>query len=188
MSNREPDDRSIWKGFLAGAAGGLVASWAMNKSASVMGALNGKGETSQTRRHPTQRIEPDEGPQDQREAPGTDETPTVRSASLLAHKVLHRELTDQEKQIAGPFIHFAFGAATGGIYGVLAEIAPKTASGAGLPFGLAVWLGADETALPALGLTKLPDYPLGQHIRGLAMHLVYGSATEGVRRAVRAAL
>ena len=60
---------------------------------------------------------------------------------------------------------------------------------AGLPFGAAFWLLADETAVPLLGLSKGPtEYPLSTYAYALASHLVYGLTAEAVRRAVRGAL
>jgi len=79
--------------------------------------------------------------------------------------------------------------ASGGIYGAVAERLPGASMGAGLPFGAAVWLVADEVVVPALGLSKKPtEYPFSSHAYALASHLVYGLATEMGRRVVRSAL
>jgi uncharacterized membrane protein YagU involved in acid resistance len=68
-------------------------------------------------------------------------------------------------------------------------MAPSTTAAWGLPFGAAVWLGADEVAVPAFGLSKAPmEYPASTHASALAAHLVYGLTVDVVRRAVRAAL
>jgi hypothetical protein len=46
--------------------------------------------------------------------------------------------------------------------------------------------GADEVALPALGLSDKPAaYPLSMHLYGLVSHAVYGVTTGTVRRIVR---
>lgn len=80
-------------------------------------------------------------------------------------------------------------ALTGAMYGAMSELWPEAAVGAGLPFGAAVWLAADEIAVPALGLSKpATEYPLSKHAYALASHLVYGVTTEVVRRVVRQAL
>jgi putative membrane protein len=98
-------------------------------------------------------------------------------------------VTDRERELAGPAVHYAFGAAVGGAYGLLAELAPATAGGGGLPFGTAVWLAADEAALPALGLSPPPtEYPLSSHAHSLASHWIYGVTTDLVRRLVRCIL
>jgi hypothetical protein len=57
---------------------------------------------------------------------------------------------------------------------------------AGVPFGAILFAGADEVALPALGLSDKPAaYPLSTHVYGLVSHAVYGVTTETVRRIVR---
>ena len=54
---------------------------------------------------------------------------------------------------------------------------------AGIPFGAALWLAADEIGVPAAGLAKGPaEYPVSKHASALAAHLVYGATTELVRR------
>ena len=74
----------------------------------------------------------------------------------------------------------------GAVYGAAAEFSSEITSGAGLPFGALIWLGADEGVVPLLGLSKSPtEYPLSIHAYALASHLVYGLTTEAVRRAVR---
>jgi hypothetical protein len=74
----------------------------------------------------------------------------------------------------------------GALYGALAERAPVSSRGFGLPFATALWVGADEVAVPALGLSKRPaEDPISTHASALAAHWVYGAIAEGVRRAVR---
>ncbi len=81
------------------------------------------------------------------------------------------------------------GATSGAIYGAMAELLPSVTLGAGLPFGTAVWLIADEATLPALGLAKSPtEVPVSKHAYALASHFVYGLTTDIVRRVVRRTL
>jgi len=69
------------------------------------------------------------------------------------------------------------------------EIRPKVTTGAELPFGAAVWLVADEVAVPAFGLSKPPwKIPLSTHAKALVSHFVYGLTTDAVGRVVRRAL
>jgi putative membrane protein len=110
----------------------------------------------------------------------------VRAAAAISRGLFRHELSEKEERIAGPVMHYAFGALTGGIYGALAEVAPAVTRGAGMPFGIAVWLGADEITIPALRLAEPPwEHPPMVHARALAAHLVYGTATEGFRKALR---
>lgn len=63
------------------------------------------------------------------------------------------------------------GAVSGAVYGIAAEFAPAVTGGAGVPFGTAVWLVADDLAVPALGLSDSPpDYPASMHAYSLASH------------------
>ena len=113
----------------------------------------------------------------------------VRVARLVSEDVFGHRLAEREKEAAGAVAHYAMGATSGAIYGAAAELLPPATVGAGLPFGAAVWMVADELVVPALGLSKPPAaYPLSTHVYALASHLVYGLTTEAARRAVRSAL
>jgi putative membrane protein len=114
---------------------------------------------------------------------------TVKAAKAISAGIFGHELKEGEKESAGAAVHYAFGTATGGLYGAVAEVLPEVTLGAGLPFGAAFWLVADETAVPLLRLSKPPtEYPLSTHLYAFASHLVYGLTSELVRRAVRKAL
>jgi putative membrane protein len=157
-------DRSVWKGAAAGLLGGLVASWVMNQFQSAVSQLS-------------------DGSSGQQES-GDDAT--MKAADAVADTVAGRHLTHEEKQALGPFVHYAFGSSIGALYGAVAELVPQTTTAWGMPFGVAVWLGADEIAVPAFGLSKAPfEYPASTHASALAAHLVYGVTTDIVRRVLR---
>ena len=177
----------VWKGLAAGLIGGLVASWTMNRFQDVWGALSEDDEKSQGEQSSQQG--PGDGGTGQQQTGEEQDDATVRTASAISEGIFDHELTKGEKKIAGPAVHYAFGTVVGGLYGAAAEITPDVTAGAGLPFGAAFWLVADETALPLLGLSKGPTaYPLSIHVYALASHFVYGLTAEAVRRAVRNAL
>lgn len=114
---------------------------------------------------------------------------TVKAAKAVSEGIFGHELKEREKKVAGAAVHYAFGTATGGLYGAVAEFAPEVTVGAGLPFGAAFWLVADETAVPLLGLSKAPtEYPVSTHVYAFASHLVYGLTAELTRRSLRKAL
>lgn len=174
---------SVWKGLAAGVVGGLVASWVMeefqalwNKAAESLEESRG-GEGSK-------------GEGGQSQGGGEEQEPaTVKAAEAVSENVFGHELTKGEKEVAGPAVHYAMGAGSAAVYGVLSEFVPEVTTGAGVPFGAAVWLLADEAAVPALGLSKGPtEYPLSKHAYSLASHFVYGLTTEFVRRGVRGML
>ena len=174
----------LWKGFAAGLVGGLVASWTMNQ----FQAAWTKAAEGFEKPHGAQSMQPSEGANQGESAQNKEDQDdaTVKAAKAISKGVFNHELQEHEKRPAGAAVHYAFGTATGGLYGVLAEVAPEVTVAAGLPFGAAFWALADETAVPLLGLSKGPtEYPLSVHAYALASHLVYGITTEVTRRAVR---
>jgi hypothetical protein len=178
--------------MIAGAAGGLVASWVMNQFQAMLSRVTHGVE----RPHGAQSLQqgsPRHGVARELQERGRDreeDNAAVRTAVVVSERLFGLELADREKrEIAGAVVHYAFGVATGGVYGAIAELKPATTTGAGLPFGAAVWLIADEIIVPALGLSKPPTkYRLSTHASSIASHLVYGLTTEIVRREVRRAL
>jgi putative membrane protein len=179
-------EASVWKGVVAGLAGGLIASWTMNQFQAAWTKLAGNSEKP----HGAQSMQPTQGSTgNQAQDMNEQDDATVEVAKLVSEHVFHHELQEHEKKPAGAAVHYAFGTATGGLYGALAEISPAVTTGAGLPFGAVFWLVADEVTVPLLGLSKGPtDYPLSTHVFAFAAHLVYGMTTEFSRRALRQVL
>jgi putative membrane protein len=70
-------------------------------------------------------------------------------------------------------IHFAFSIIAGIAYGALVEFFPIVALGAGVAFGLVIWIGAHEVIMPLLGLTPaawaLPASEQGSEFFGHAL-------------------
>jgi len=89
----------------------------------------------------------------------------------------------ETRQWLGTAAHYAFSAAVGVNYLLASERAPELRRGYGTVYGSLVWATAEETAAPALGLSKTPDrVPLGAHAHGLSAHWVYGATLETFRR------
>lgn len=163
-------DPAVWKGVVAGVAGGLVASWVMTQFQAQLSKLS---------------PEPEGG----RDMSDEEDDATMKTAAAITEAATGHQLTKKEKKGAGPTVHYAFGSAMGGVYGGLSEVVPAAAEGWGLPFGTVLWFAADEVAVPAFGLSGSPaDSPVSVHASALASHLVYGLTADVVRRAVRAAL
>lgn len=115
----------------------------------------------------------------------SDEPASVKVVRLLGERLTGSPLTEQQKRIGGSIVHHAFGAIVGAIYGAGAAKAPALAAAGGIPFGAVVWLTADETGLPLVGLARNPtEYPAERHAAALATHLVFGGTVEAVRRAL----
>ena len=110
---------------------------------------------------------------------------TVKVADGITHLLLQRPLPEDKKPLAGNLVHYGFGASVGGLYGGLATVMPRITVALGLPFGVAVWLGAHVIMVPALGLAAPPTrQPLTKEALEFVLHLVYGGVTELVRRLI----
>lgn len=154
-------------GLLAGLVAGLAASAAMEafQAAGRRAADAGKSDAEQQRDHAQE-----------------DYPATVKAADQAVQAVTGDPVPEPYRQPAGRAVHYATGAILGAIYGVVTEYQPKAASGFGGAYGLATSLVVDETAVPAAGLSEPPwQTPLSSHGFGLASHMVYGVALEGVR-------
>jgi uncharacterized protein DUF1440 len=171
--------RSVWGGALAGLAGGIAASFAMNRVHALWTRLDA-GEPA-SRRKEEQGGQIEKGRQQRQGADRDEGSSTEKAAGDLAGR-FGVELDDAERKRLGTVLHYAFGATVGAFYGAAAELSPRVTAGGGIPFGAAVWLAADEVGMPAMGFARRPaDQPLNVHLQSLADHAVYGGVTELVR-------
>lgn len=114
------------------------------------------------------------------------EDSTVKVATAISQCVFQHELTEQQKKIAAPVVHYSFGTSVGAIYGTLMESRQVMRAGWGLPFGAVVWLAAHVIAVPALELSEpVIKSALGSEAAEFGAHLVYGVTVESVRRLLR---
>jgi putative membrane protein len=169
---------NVWKGVLAGAAAGLAGTVAMTQFQTLWSKasekLNGNAEGSSS------------------ESQSDSEDATMKAAGKLAELARHRLSRDEKKKL-GPIVHYAFGTGMGALYGALVEIGPRDLRRhdllSGLGFGSVLFAGADEVAVPALGLSGKPsESPASWHLYALASHIVYGVTAGAVRKTVRGAL
>jgi putative membrane protein len=153
--------RHLWKGLLAGALGGFAGSFAMSQFHDLLQ----RGDAFSRQRK---------------------DDSTVKAATAISQCVFQHELTEQQKKIAAPAVHYAFGTSVGAIYGTLVESRQVMRAGWGLPFGAVVWLGAHAIAVPALGLSEpITESDPGSEAAEFGAHLVYGVTVESVRRLLR---
>jgi hypothetical protein len=172
-------NRRFLKSTIAGMIGGLVGSWAMNQFQSGVSTVQEAWKKSDHHRQRPQGSRPS----------SSDESATALLAKRMSQAILGRDLTPDELRIAEPLVHYGFGTISGGVYGFMTEFAPMTKKAAGSLFATALWLVADEIAVPKLRLSKpATAYPPEAHAKALASHLVYGFATEEVRRGIRAVI
>lgn len=173
------NERSAWKGLLAGAAGGLVGTIVMTQFQKGWQKVAEKKSFGDVRTRETRsRAQTSEQKEDT----------TMKAAGKLAHAA-GRELTHEQKRRASPWVHYGFGTAMGALYGMAMETSPRGVRSQRIPFygslfGSALFLGADEMAVPATGLAEAAGSP-SSHVYGWVSHMVYGLTAEFVRRQVR---
>src|SRR5512141_1108411 len=97
---------NIWKGMLAGAFAGLAASWVMSKFQESWSEVQ-------------QKIQQRSG---QKQSGGEDAT--MKTVDAIGQDVLHVEVSQEQKERYAPLVHYAFGIATGTLYGALADCYP----------------------------------------------------------------
>jgi putative membrane protein len=165
------------RGVLAGIAGGLVAGWVMNVWSEGPGTALAKVV---------------ETPEEQKElsAQSDGEDATMKTADAVVSALEGgQHLTHEQRATGGPIVHYAYAALVGGLYGGLAEYSSLVRAGFGTAYGSALFVGGDLIAVPALGLSKpLSSFPASSFAAPFTTHLVYGAATELVRRLVRVVL
>jgi putative membrane protein len=164
------ENGNVLKGLAAGLIGGLAATWVMTQF------QNGVSQIAEATSDKENKKKKEE----------SGENATVKTAKAISENVFDHKLKKSEKEQAGNAVHYGFGTTVGAVYGMTAEFVPITTIGSGLPFGAVLFLGADEVAVPAFGLSESPtEIPLSTHAYGFASHLVYGMTAEFVRRTVR---
>jgi len=164
------------RGAMAGVAGGLIASWVMNEF------MAGPGKKIQ---------ESVQDPEQQNgQKTSEEETATMKTADAIAETVTGgQHLSHEGKQKGGVVVHYGYGALMGGLYGSLAEYWKAPKAGLGTVFGSVLFGAGDLLAVPALNLGPSPtEQPPSAQTNPFLAHLVYGTATELTRRAVRAVL
>ena len=155
---------SFAKTIVAGLAGGIVASLAMDAFQRFAAPLFDQGGSN-------------------------DDPATVKAADSAKRLVTGDGVTQKHRERAGVLVHYATGAALGVGYALAARTWPETTAGFGTAFGVGVATVLDDVAVPAFGWGPSPtDTPATTHAYGLASHAVFGAALEGTRRLVGEAL
>jgi hypothetical protein len=180
-----PVSHPTWQGVLAGAAGGLVAAWAMEQFQQRFSHVLGDG-ADEMQRASGQARAWDARTQDQLSGQPRSAT---EQAVVAAARGAGVPLDPPSRASSAQALHYAFGLGAGAAYGALADVDPRVTRLGGLAFGLAVWASADEVAAALARLAPAPDdRPPLAHAYSLLSHAVYGVTTEAVRRTLRAAV
>ena len=112
--------------------------------------------------------------------------PREVTEGMAAKAGVHDDLGEQDKQDLTLAAHFAYGAACGAVFGMLAPRTASAAVPAGVAFGLAVWAASYLGWLPATGVRHHPRHdPPARTALMIAAHLVYGAATGAFVAAAR---
>ena len=171
MRTREPE---LWKGLLAGAVAGLAAAWVMNQFQTGLSKIKQQHQ---------------QGEEESQHDQGQSEDATMKTAGAISRALTGKDLSIEQKKKLSPIVHYGFGTFMGAIYGGLSEQFPPASYGWGTAFGSALFIGADEIAVPLFGLAPAPTKsPLSTHLYAWASHLVYGAALESVRRPLRSTM
>jgi putative membrane protein len=156
----------ILRGIVAGAVAGAAASFAMDRFQTAWTALASSDDDAE------------------RSTPAT-----VKAADAVAVTATGHEVPEADKPLAGQAVHYALGIGLGIAYAIAAEYRPAITAGYGTAFGLGTATLLDEAAVPAVGLGDAPwKSDVGTTLYGYASHLIFGAATEAVRRPLRATL
>ena len=127
------------KGFVAGAIGGLIGTWAMSEAQRAWThAADDEVPASAGGKHDARDWQERDEHQNSNEL----------AAQAVACYLMDRRLTHDELRIAAPVLHYAFGTAVGAMYGAYAERRHRKGSGA--------WLGTTsrqtKSRCPSLAL------------------------------------
>ena len=107
-----------------------------------------------------------------------DESSTAAIGRIAFETATGREPSDETKPSLSYGVHWGYGLAMGGLYGLLRRRAGFPDLTGGLLYGAALWLLGDELAVPLLGLQAGPTSASpAQHVNRLGAHLVYGAGT-----------
>src|SRR5215510_10320052 len=159
--------RSLLKSLVVGTTSGLLGTVAMTQFQNLWNQSSEKIKPDQNANAGSVQSEED------------NEDSTMKVAGKIAQATGHR-LSKPERKSAGLWVHYGFGAAVGGIFGLLKEIGPRRARRlnpvlAGAGYGTAVFLGAHEVAVPALKLSSSPfEEPVSDQVLEYLAHLIYG--------------
>jgi len=165
-ANPLPATRTLddMRGTAGGLVAGLAASWAMDRFQNAVIPL----------------FQPS-GPQNGDRTPAPE-----KAANAVARLVSGRDVGRNDRSAAGSAVHYLVGGLTGAVYGLVAERYRPATKGGGVLFGLASATLIDQLAVPLTGLARPPwQYTLRTHVYAYLSHMVFGMATEAVRRSLR---
>ena len=170
------------KSALVGAVGGAAGTLAMRLYWRAATAIVGQDPRALTDDAPPNALD-DLGVAGQQHQEGEGST---AAAGRMAYEAATGEAPDDAvKERLSYGVHWGYGLAMGGLYGLVRGRRDGADAAAGLAFGAALWLVGDEMLVSLLGLAEGPTaYPPEQHAHRLAAHAVYGLAAAATTQAL----
>ena len=173
------------KALVLGAIGGAAGTLAMRLYWSAATALTGSDPRALTSNDSPHAL-------DDISVAGThhqeDEGSTAAAGRLAYEAATGEEPSDETKETLSYTVHWGYGLAMGGLYGLVRGRAEGADAAGGLVFGTALWLLGDELMVSLLGLAKGPTaFPPAQHAHRLGAHAAYGLTTAAVAQTLYAA-
>lgn len=159
-SGRDSGSGELMRDAIKGAIAGAVGVWALDQ---VTWAMWDRTDPAKLRREEEARPR------------GLDPAHVMANRAAEA---LGTDLTPQQPHPAGIGVHYGIGIMPAAGYAILRHKVPAITAGAGMLFGLALFLAQDEGLNPIIGTSGGPaEYPREAHLRGLVGHLVLGATT-----------
>jgi len=180
-------EHNVWRGAFAGALGGVAGCFGMDL-VSRLWTLGSRGEiTSREESLAQQGGRPEV--ESAKKAGMSAGDPGAVATTAIADRVADsqgRRLSREERSSAGKLVHYSYGTAVGALYGIGAEYLPSPGAQHGILYGIALWLGGVQIALPLAGLSAPPArYSAGEHLFSFISHAVFGFVAETTRSKIR---
>ena len=116
--------------------------------------------------------------------PDREPPPGVLAANLV-RAASGRELSPQRMATVALAVHWTFSTVMSAMYGALAARSKRARFAGGIGFGLALWVGFHEIALPLLRATPpLAELPVGEQVNECISHAIFGATVERVRASI----
>jgi hypothetical protein len=178
---QQPEPRGFTSGVdlrrcLIGFAGGLLGGLAMNVFSRAVASL---GNTREAKGAAPGLDRVGRGAQPPQADGVAEDDATVRVGTVAYRALTGRTPRRTIQSWLGTAVHYAFSGTVGAFYAMVAGHLPFIRAGHGILYGTTVWIVADETIIPLLGLSRGPrQLPVAVHAYALASHWVYGLTLE----------
>jgi hypothetical protein len=116
---------------------------------------------------------------------GATDDATIRAGTAAFRALTGGEPGCSARRWLGTLAHYGFGISAGIGYAFASAKLPALRAGFGTLYGLLVWAAADETLMPALGLSRPPTrLTPGLHAYAIGGHLAFGAGLEAAYRSL----